>query len=776
MQGPLTTSSDESIDTSSHRRAAAINHLSNKISRRVPTALVISEEVQNEYTTPPRSPRTMAAPSTHVDPAYAPPSSPLPPIPRPPKDIDYAGDVAFKNTGRLSKHPSVDDFPMPPPTTGMAPDRSIDASLLLSHSTRGVKSSLETQEDSYQTVDEDLSTHAKIPSPQSYRKSRIQYPRKMKEMTRHVPEGDESDASDERGDISGANGGLHPHAAPAASRRMIGRQPEPLLDDRHLSDTGTLPVKGNDKALREQEGYGSAEDLSWSMSPQVPGKSTLPHLPDWNPKGNGRSALPNSHIQRNMDYSMRKLMNENVFKDLMMDPLGRHRFREFMEDPAELDLWTDTFQAARFVQDWKTNAEALHELYMTQDSENAVTLPQEVQRELMMSLRAIVTLDSSFDMTQRFLLHKMYNDQFQGFVKHKIIQEMQVKLGKHNLSAEDQEGLGDCFCLTDPRLPDHPIVLVSEGFIGVTGYPKSQIVGRNCRFLQGPGTSPESVQRIRDGLNSGEGCTELLLNYRRDGEPFYCLLCILPLRDATGEVAYFIGGQTNVTGILADHKNLGFLIGGDNGVMHDTSVDALSPTMELWKKTQAGLMSDALTTHSGKSGKSVPKRKPGAAGTQEKKPGPRYQGNQDFLSMDPAPAQTSSRGNVMSRLFARNVAKKSSNQTLATGAETMLAGESKPIELILFKKDKREIMFVTPQMLITCLSVGDKSETKQMHKEFKNAIKANESISIMCGVSYSGKSSIFGRRNHTEDRFGVMHVTPLLNKDNVNVAFVAIFG
>ena len=45
--------------------------------------------------------------------------------------------------------------------------------------------------------------------------------------------------------------------------------------------------------------------------------------------------------------------------------------------------------------------------------------------------------------------------------------------------------------------------------------------------------------------------------------------------------------------------------------------------------------------------------------------------------------------------------------------------------------------------IVTCLSVGDKSETKQMHREFKNAIKANESISIMCGISYSGKSSIF---------------------------------
>ncbi|KZP12099.1 hypothetical protein FIBSPDRAFT_836588 [Athelia psychrophila] len=681
------------------------------------------------------------------------------------------------------------------------------------------KPSLEVDE-SYQTVDEEP-THSQIPSPNSYRKARIQYPKKMKEMALRVTEGDESDVSAEHHWSSSAQPAPSIRApSSTAPRRIIGPTrtaralaPPSSFDDRaELSDAGTLHYKRSDKgSLR---GYDSAEDITqpWAQA-QVPGKSTLPHLPDWNPMANGgRSALPNSHIQRNMDYSMRKLMNEGVFKDLMMDPLGRHRFREFMGETAELDLWTDTFQAARFVQDWKANAEALHDLYMTEDSEHAVALPSEVQRELMMSLRAIVTLDSSFDMTQRFLLHKMYNDQFQGFVKHKIIQEMQVKLGKHNLSAEDQEGLGDCFCLTDPRLPDHPIVLVSEGFIGVTGYPKSQIVGRNCRFLQGPGTSPESVQRIRDGLNSGEGCTELLLNYRRDGEPFYCLLCILPLRDATGEVAYFIGGQTNVTGILADHKNLGFLIGGDNGMAHEITADSLSPTMAHWKQAQAGIMSDAHTVNSLKSGKSTPaKRKPGAAGTQEKVK-PRYQGtNQDFLSIDPSPpTPTSPRGNVMSRLFNRTAAKKS-NQTLATGADNCIAGESKPIEdqftvfrdtyskLILFKKDKREIMFVTPQMLrflglpcgtradlynsplihcdiVSCLTVGEKSETKQMHKEFKNAIKANESISIMCGVRYSGKTTLFGRKDHTDDKFGVMHVTPLLNKDNVNVAFVAIFG
>lgn len=59
---------------------------------------------------------------------------------------------------------------------------------------------------------------------------------------------------------------------------------------------------------------------------------------------------------------------------------------------------------------------------------------------------------------------------------------------------------------------------------------------------------------------------------------FFQLLCIIPLRDTTGAIAYFIGGQTNVTGILANHKNLGFLIGGDAGVaIHNKNPDLLSP-------------------------------------------------------------------------------------------------------------------------------------------------------------------------------------------------------
>lgn len=167
---------------------------------------------------------------------------------------------------------------------------------------------------------------------------------------------------------------------------------------------------------------------------------------------------------------------------------------------------------------------------------------------------------------QEHIRQSLYKNQFQRFIRSMIVEQHRVKLGAFQDEDDDYTGLGDCFCLTNPRAGyENPIVLVSPGFVEVTGYPTKAILGRNCRFLQGPGTAPESIQRIRDALNAGRSCTELLLNYRRDGTPFFCLLSIIPLRDRDGRLVYFIGGQTNVTGMLASSKGLGFLVGSDVG-------------------------------------------------------------------------------------------------------------------------------------------------------------------------------------------------------------------
>ncbi|WP_432510840.1 SpoIIE family protein phosphatase [Kineococcus sp. SYSU DK001] len=102
------------------------------------------------------------------------------------------------------------------------------------------------------------------------------------------------------------------------------------------------------------------------------------------------------------------------------------------------------------------------------------------------------------------------------------------------------------FTISDPNQPDNPLVWVNPAFEKVTGYGKA-VLGRNCRFLQGPGTDPAAVQRIREALAAGETITELLLNYRKDGTAFWNEVVISPVHDATGRVTHFVGVQSDVT-------------------------------------------------------------------------------------------------------------------------------------------------------------------------------------------------------------------------------------
>ncbi len=101
--------------------------------------------------------------------------------------------------------------------------------------------------------------------------------------------------------------------------------------------------------------------------------------------------------------------------------------------------------------------------------------------------------------------------------------------------------------LSDPHLPDCPMVAVNPGFTAVTGYDAEQVVGRNCRFLQGSRTDPTSTRRIRACLDAGHGCIEWLVNYRRDGEAFWNLLFISPVHDEAGKLRYFFGNQLDIT-------------------------------------------------------------------------------------------------------------------------------------------------------------------------------------------------------------------------------------
>lgn len=107
--------------------------------------------------------------------------------------------------------------------------------------------------------------------------------------------------------------------------------------------------------------------------------------------------------------------------------------------------------------------------------------------------------------------------------------------------------LQQTFVVSDATRPDIPIIYASAGFYTMTGYSAKEIIGRNCRFLQGPETDQNEVAKIRDAVKAGKSFCGRLLNYRKDGTPFWNLLTVTPIRDDNGKVIKFIGMQVEVS-------------------------------------------------------------------------------------------------------------------------------------------------------------------------------------------------------------------------------------
>eukprot|EP00752_Nemacystus_decipiens_P006467 g5823.t1 len=103
------------------------------------------------------------------------------------------------------------------------------------------------------------------------------------------------------------------------------------------------------------------------------------------------------------------------------------------------------------------------------------------------------------------------------------------------------------FILTNPNLPDCPIIFASQGFLELTGYEGKDVIGKNCRFLQGPGTDPTTLSIVRNNLAAGRDVSVCILNYKENGTPFWNQLSIGVLLDAHGQVANHVGVMCEVS-------------------------------------------------------------------------------------------------------------------------------------------------------------------------------------------------------------------------------------
>src|SRR5215207_1577488 len=101
--------------------------------------------------------------------------------------------------------------------------------------------------------------------------------------------------------------------------------------------------------------------------------------------------------------------------------------------------------------------------------------------------------------------------------------------------------------ITDPRMPDDPIVYVNPAFERISGYPVDEVLGHNCRFLQGDDRDQPALDELRSALNEERESRVVLKNYRKDGTPFWNELYVSPVHDEEGRLTNFVGVQNDVT-------------------------------------------------------------------------------------------------------------------------------------------------------------------------------------------------------------------------------------
>ena len=132
--------------------------------------------------------------------------------------------------------------------------------------------------------------------------------------------------------------------------------------------------------------------------------------------------------------------------------------------------------------------------------------------------------------------------------------------------------------ISDPDREDNPLIYANEAFERLTGYPRDAAIGDNCRFLQGEDSDPEGIAAMRTAVEEGKPVSVELVNYRRDGEPFWNEVTIAPLTDADGRITHFVGFQDDVTArkeaelaVERERRNLDHLLARIQGLVSDVT-------------------------------------------------------------------------------------------------------------------------------------------------------------------------------------------------------------
>ena len=258
---------------------------------------------------------------------------------------------------------------------------------------------------------------------------------------------------------------------------------------------------------------------------------------------------PNSKV-KNIDTLSEQLFSGDHLRVILKDPSFFLRFTAFLNRyrPQAAPMLVRYLEAQKAMKAVEY-ANALAETIRPTPGENSGPCPA-------------ASVDPRFEATSKRSFESLVNEALPAYITNcltKVVTESMVReiTGQGMpVMRELVGGLAEVFCLADPSIKDCPIVYASEEFYRTSRYSRDDVLGRNCRFLQGPKTNRTTIARIRTAIRSGQESCETVLNYRRDGIPFMNLLLTAPLYDNRGSVRYFIGAQVDVSGLIEDGRGL----------------------------------------------------------------------------------------------------------------------------------------------------------------------------------------------------------------------------
>ncbi|RYP66537.1 hypothetical protein DL770_008779 [Monosporascus sp. CRB-9-2] len=198
-------------------------------------------------------------------------------------------------------------------------------------------------------------------------------------------------------------------------------------------------------------------------------------------------------------------------------------------------------------------------------AKNPLNLPPTLSGQLNADIRRIAhsilpRMESVFYDATRHVRRRIARDAFPGFVQRQFTYctSLALSSGTWGIGSPKLEypGLGESFCISAASNPDSASAATSDAFVAITGCPPSEIISPNCSSMQGPSTDTATVGRIQRGLLEAREVTELILSYRRDGEPFWNLFSLFPLKDDQGQLLYWLSAQIDVSESVTSRRDL----------------------------------------------------------------------------------------------------------------------------------------------------------------------------------------------------------------------------